>query len=618
MIFKFFENITKPFPAEEPEQPPQKFWSFIWHYAKPFRWLFLASIVVSASLAFLEVYLFETIGSLVDWMGATEPSSFLEAEGHRLITMAILIVVIWPLIAFFDEAVMLQGVMGNMAMQIRWRGHRYLLRQSAGFFADEFAGRLATKLMQTALGTRDTLTKLTNLLVYMIVYFGSAAILFAGADLRLVVPLLFWFVGYGLIMRFFLPRMRDISEAQSDARSDMTGKVVDAYSNIQTVKMFSSKQAEDNYAKSTMSNMLIPVYGQMRLATQLSLSLHIINSLLITGSIGVGIYLWTGSIVSIGAVAFVGAMALRIQGISHYFLWEIANLFENIGMVEDGRKTLAQANTVPDTGTQPLAIKQGNVSFNQVSFNYGKERTIIDTLSLTIKSGEKFGLVGRSGAGKSTLVNLLLRFYDVESGTIKIDDQDISTVTQDSLRQKIAVVSQDTSLLHRTIRENVAYGRPDASEEEIIQALKDAEAWDFVQNLEDNNEGRGLDARVGERGVKLSGGQRQRIAIARVILKDAPILILDEATSALDSEIEMAIQSQLDRLMKGKTVIAIAHRLSTIAALDRLVIMDEGRIIETGTHESLIAENGVYADLWARQSGGFLEGVRQLGPTAAE
>ena len=612
MLFRFFENVAKPFPAEEPGEPPRGFWAFIWHYAKPFRWLFVASIIASATLAFIEVYLFETIGSLVDWMSGSSSETFLESEGQRLIALGVLIIVIWPLISLIDETVMLQGIMGNMPMQIRWRGHRYLLRQSTGFFADEFAGRISTKLMQTALGTRDTLTKLTNLLVYMAVYFGSAALLFAGADWRLSLPLLLWFVGYGLIMWFFLPRMRDVSEAQSDARSNMTGKIVDAYSNIQTVKMFSSKRAEDDYAKATMKKMLTTVHLQMRLATLLSLSLHIINSLLIAGSIGVGIFLWTDNAVSVGAVAFVGAMVLRIQGISHYFLWEIANLFENIGMVEDGRKTLARANNVPDLSPNILKIEASGVSFDKVCFNYGKGQPVIDDFSLTIAAGEKVGLVGRSGAGKSTLVNLLLRFYDVRSGTITIDGQDITSVSQDSLRQNIAVVSQDTSLLHRTIRENVAYGRPEASDEEIVSALKDAEAWDFVIGLEDSKGGKGLDARVGERGVKLSGGQRQRIAIARVILKNAPILVLDEATSALDSEVEAAIQTQLDRLMKGKTVIAIAHRLSTIAALDQLIIMDEGKIVETGNHQDLAKAGGIYADLWARQSGGFLEGVQKI------
>ncbi len=586
--------------------PPEEFGAFIWHYAKPFRWLFISIIISSAALALLEVYLFESVGSLVDWMSATERDSFLETYGGRLIAIGVLIVVIWPLLALLDELVLLQGIMGNMPMQMRWRGHRYLLRQSAGFFADEFAGRLATKLMQTSLAVRETIVNITNLLVYMTIYFTAALYLFLKADWRLTLPLGFWIIAYVTAMWLFLPRLQKVSEAQADARSELTGRVVDAYANIQTVKMFSSGEAEDAYARDGMKKMLGTVYPQMRLSTQLSIALHLINSLLIASAAGLGIILWTQGAVTLGAVAIAGALSLRIQGFSHEFLWEIAVLFENIGVVDDGRKTLSRQVAVRDDGDAAFSVTEGAVSIENAAFEYGEGKPVIRDLSLDLDGGEKVGLVGRSGAGKSTLINLLLRFYDLDEGKILIDGQNIVDVRQDDLRAQIAVVSQDTSLLHRSIRDNVAYGRPSATEGEIVAALKDAEAWDFVDDLKDTNGNRGLDAMVGERGVKLSGGQRQRIAIARVMLKNAPILILDEATSALDSEAEAAIQSKLAQIMAGKTVIAIAHRLSTIAAMNKLYVVDNGRIVESGDHDSLVANGGIYADLWARQSGGFI------------
>ncbi|WOI54748.1 ABC transporter ATP-binding protein [Parvularcula sp. LCG005] len=606
-MFRLFESIVRPFFPEPPEQPPSQLGAFIWHYARPFRWLFLASIFVSMLIALVEVSAFSLVGSIVDWMSGTTPQSFWSEYGVQVGLICLLMAVIWPLLTLIDDLIIPNGIMGNMAMSIRWRGHRYLLRQSTSFYAEDFAGRIATKLMQTATGVRDVVVKACNLGVYIITYFLSSVVLFASHDWRLMLPLLIWVAVYVFLLMTFLPRLKKWSALQSDARSNLTGRVVDAYTNIQTVKMFASSDAEESYVKDGMQNMLGTVYPQMRVVTTMSFCLNLLNGNLIAGIIGVGAWLWTQDAISSGTLAFAATMALRMQGLSHYFLWEMANMFENLGAAEDGMGTLSRPHQIADVpGARPLLPQGGDVRFDKVTFHYGSARQIIPQLDLHIRPGEKVGLVGRSGAGKSTLVNLLLRLYDVEDGRITIDGQDIAGVTQESLRQSIAVVTQDTSLLHRSIRENIAYGRPSAAEADIIGAAKRAEAWDFIQTLEDRKGRTGLDAHVGERGVKLSGGQRQRIAIARVILKDAPILVLDEATSALDSEVESAIQSRLDDLMAGKTVVAIAHRLSTIAAMDRLIVLDQGQIVESGTHEALIAQNGLYASLWARQSGGFL------------
>nr|WP_281373739.1 ABC transporter ATP-binding protein [Parvularcula dongshanensis] len=580
---------------------------FVWHYVRPFRFLLLINILLAAAIGFVEVFAFDLVGRVVDWMGEAETAAaFWDAHGGHVLGIALMIGVLWPLLSLLDELVQLQGIMGNMPMMIRWRGHRYLLRQSTSFFASDFAGRLATKLMQTALGVRDTVVKLSNIMVYMAVYFGSALVLFAANDVRLSGPLVVWLIGYVVIMRIFLPRLRAVAEAQSEARSQLTGRIVDAYTNIATVKMFSSSEAEDAYARDGMGAMLRTVYPQMRLATALSLSLHVLNGFLIASTLSLGVWLWGRGDVTLGTVAFASTLSLRIQGLSHYFLWEVSNLFENIGMAQNGMETLARPLAVTDRTTDALEVPRGEVAYEGVRFAYGRGPAVIEDLSLTIAPGEKVGLIGRSGAGKSTLVSLLLRLYEPDEGSVRIDGQDVAAVTQDSLRRQIAVVSQDTSLLHRSIRENIAYGRPDATEADIIEAARKAEAWSFIAALRDDKGRQGLDALVGERGVKLSGGQRQRIALARVILKDAPILVLDEATSALDSEVEAAIQDRMDTITAGRTVLAIAHRLSTIAAMDRLVVMDAGRIVEMGTHAELLERGGLYASLWARQSGGFV------------
>jgi ATP-binding cassette subfamily B multidrug efflux pump len=495
----------------------------------------------------------------------------------------------------------------NFPLRMRWNFHRLMLGQSMAFYADEFAGRITTKVMQTALAVRETIFTTTEVIIGVGVYFLSFLALAGAFDARLMLPFLGWFALYLVASWYFVPRLGRIGKAQADARSMMIGRITDAYTNISTVKLFSHTQREAGFAQDAMQEFKTTGYRQMRLVSSFEIVNHALVMALILGSCGLSLYLWTLGQVGIGAVAAVTAMSLRISGMSHWVMWEMTSLFENIGTIQDGISTLTKSRQVVDRpDAQQLQVARGEVRFEGVDFGYGGARKVIDDFSVTVRPGEKIGLIGRSGAGKSTLVNLLLRFYDLDSGRILIDGQDIAQVTQDSLRRHIGMVTQDTSLLHRSVRDNIAYGRPGASEQEMLQAARRAEADGFIGSLSDLHGRKGYDAHVGERGVKLSGGQRQRIAIARVMLKDAPILLLDEATSALDSEVEAAIQESLDEVMQGKTVIAIAHRLSTIAAMDRLIVMDQGRIIEQGSHAELLAMNGVYARLWRHQSGGFL------------
>tara|TARA_B100000446_G_scaffold89364_1_gene84026 strand:+ start:1 stop:1527 length:1527 start_codon:yes stop_codon:yes gene_type:complete len=508
--------------------------------------------------------------------------------------------------------------MGNYPMRIRWLVHRYLLKQSMAFYQDEFAGRIATKLMQTALAVRECVIKLIDVLNYIAVYFIGTLVLVGMADWRLTLPMLAWLAGYILLMRHYIPVLGQVANVQADARSVMTGRIVDSYTNIQTVKLFSHAKRESDYAREGMNEFMVTVYKQMRLVTTLYTLLYILNALLLLGVAGTALWLWVQGTISVGAVAVAVGLVLRLWGMSQWIMWELSALFENIGTVQDGINSISRPQVVNDLpDAQPLQVSQGDIRFESVEFHYGKGGGVMDHLDLHIRPGEKIGLVGRSGAGKSTLVNLLLRFYDVEAGRILIDGQNIAEVQQDSLRAQIGMVTQDTSLLHRSVRDNILYGRPDADEQMMRNAARNAEADQFIAALEDAKGRFGFDAHVGERGVKLSGGQRQRIAIARVMLKDAPILILDEATSALDSDVEAAIQENLNRLMDGKTVIAIAHRLSTIAQMDRLVVLEHGNIIEQGSHAELIEQNGVYARLWARQSGGFIgEELEEAGQPA--
>jgi ATP-binding cassette subfamily B multidrug efflux pump len=607
-MFAFFEKLIDPFPAAAPAKPPETLRGFLWHYARPI-WPLLTFVAATGGLfAVLEVALFGILGRIIDWLAAADRANFWADHGLWLAGVGVLVLIVMPLIQLGHNMMTNQSIMGNFPMRVRWLAHRYVLRQSVGFFQDDFAGRVATKVMQTALAVRDCIALTTEVFVYVIVYFAGALVLFAQADWRLMAPLALWFAGYGVTLHYFIPRLRIIAKAQANARSLVTGRFVDSYTNIETIKLFAHADREEIYARDGMQPFLDNVHSQFRLVTRLNVTLEVLNGSLIVSAGLIGIWLWTGGAITAGAIAFAIGLILRLKGMSHWIMWEIAGLFENIGTVQDGLETIARDNSLTDRpDAQPLAVTSGVIQFEGVRFHYGRERGVIEEFSLAIAAGEKVGLVGPSGAGKSTLVNLLLRFYDVEGGRILIDGQDIAGVSQDSLRAAIGMVTQDTSLLHRSVRDNIRYGRPEAGEAEIAAAAAAARADAFIPDLADMRGRRGYDAHVGERGVKLSGGQRQRIAIARVILKDAPILILDEATSALDSEVEAAIQDSLARLMAGKTVIAIAHRLSTIAAMDRLVVMDEGRIVEAGTHAALLAANGLYARLWRRQSGGFLD-----------
>jgi len=517
-----------------------------------------------------------------------------------------------------DSVVMHQVLIGNFPMIARFQMHRYLLRHSMSFFANEFAGRIATKVMQTSLAVRETVMKILDVFVYVVTYFISMIVVVASADLRLVAPLLVWLAIYIGIVSYFVPRLRKISAQQADARSMMTGRVVDSYTNIGTVKLFSHAGREETYAREGMDGFLQSVYAQMRKVTLFHLLVYFNNCIALFAVASLSIWFWLDGAISVGAIAISLGLAMRISGMSQWIMWEVSALFENIGTVYDGMEMMTRPHDIVDgPEAQAITAPRGEIRYEKIRFHYGKAKGVIEDLSLEIKPGEKVGLVGRSGAGKTTLMNLLLRFYDLESGRISIDGQDISKVSQDSLRGLVGVVTQDTSLLHRSIRDNITYGRPEATEAEILQAVKRANAWEFVEGLVDMQGRTGLDAQVGERGVKLSGGQRQRIAIARVFLKNAPILILDEATSALDSEVEAAIQENLFALMEGKTVIAIAHRLSTLTEMDRLIVLDKGRIVETGTHSQLAAGHGIYADLWSRQSGGFLPNEADGGETDA-
>ncbi len=615
MITRFFdwlENFVDSFPTNRPEKPAGEPLAFAWHYTRPFLPLLIASIMFSTAIAFIEVYLFAFVGDIVDLLATADRATFWQDNATKLIIMGALVLVILPLLNFISESISHQGLRGSFAMRIRWMAHRYVLRQSMDFFHNDFAGRVATKVMQAALGVRDAVMKITEVVVYVAVYFLGAVILVASSDWRLMIPLFIWLAGYALCCWYFVPRLGKLSETQADMRSVVTGRVVDSYTNISTVKLFAHADREDIYAKEGMTWMLDAVNSSMRMSTFMTSALSMLSGILIFTMSAMSIWLWHADVITIGAIAFSIGLTLRLKAMSQWIIWEVAGLFEDIGVIHDSIETIARDRGVADVpNAKPLTVTKGEIIFDHVRFNYGKPtpehgREIVDNFSLRVTPGEKVGLVGRSGAGKSTLANLLLRFYDLEGGAIRIDGQDISQVAQESLRANIGVVTQDTSLLHRSVIDNVRYGMPDATHRDVEAAARKAHADEFIANLVDPKGRKGYEAHVGERGVKLSGGQRQRIAIARVLLKNAPILVLDEATSALDSEVEAAIQENLYTLMEGKTVIAVAHRLSTIAAMDRLIIMDQGRIVEEGTHKQLLKKNGLYANLWRRQSGGFL------------
>jgi len=606
-MFSFFEKLIDPFPKDEPATPPRTLLAFCLHYCRgAWLWLILMS-VLSALIAIVEVQLFRFLGNIVDLLSESDRSLFFTQQLPELGWMLAVVLLLFPALAVLQTLIVHQTLLGNLPMIIRWQSHRYLLRHSMRFFNNEFAGRIGTKVMQTSLAVRETVMKLLDILVYVGVYFVSILVLVASSDIRLILPLLVWLTGYLLTLRYFVPRLRAVAMQQADARSMMTGRVIDSYTNISTVKLFSHAGNEAGYAREGMNEFMQTVHRQMRLSSGFQICVDVGNILLLVIVTGYSVYLWSLDAINVGAIAVAVGVILRLHGMAHWIMWEMSALFENIGIVQDGMTTLSIEREVQDDEqAKVLEDVKGKIKFDRVSFNYGKDIAVLENLDLTVRAGEKIGLVGKSGAGKTTLVNVLLRLYDVQSGVIEIDDVNIARVTQDSLRANIGVVSQDTSLLHRSVYENIAYGKHQASTAEITRAAKRANAYDFIQDLEDIHGRKGFDAHVGERGVTLSGGQRQRIAIARVFLKDAPILVLDEATSALDSEVEAAIQENLMALMQNKTVIAIAHRLSTIVELDRLIVMEAGHIVGQGTHAELCNGQGVYARLWQRQSGGFL------------
>ncbi|NIF26919.1 ABC transporter ATP-binding protein [Pantoea sp. Tr-811] len=606
-MFRAFERWLDPFPPDEAPPPPMGLLRFLWACTRGARGYILALAVFSAGVSIYEAWLFAFLGQVVDLLGSWQAGAGVGEQERQVLWGIGLVLVASVVLVALRTLVQHQVLAINLPLRLRWDFHRLMLRQSLSFFSDEFSGRVTTKVMQTALAVREVLFTLIEIAPGIGVYFVAIIALAGGFALKLMLPFLAWIVLFGLALVYFVPRLGKVGQEQAHARSSMTGRVSDAYTNITTVKLFSHSRREAQFARAAMEDFKQTGFRQMRLVSQFEIVNQALVAALIMAAGGYALWLWHQGDVGTGAVAAITAMALRINGMSHWIMWQMTSLFENIGTVQDGMATLTQGPKVQDAADAGvLKTHGGAVTFDNVSFNYNGERQVLDGLSLHIRAGEKVGLVGRSGAGKSTLINLLLRFYDVDQGEIRIDGQNVAKVTQDSLRSAIGMVTQDTSLLHRSIRDNIAYGRPEATEAQIQRAAANAQADGFIRQLSDRQGHSGYDTLVGERGIKLSGGQRQRIAIARVMLKNAPILLLDEATSALDSEVEVAIQESLDNMMQGKTVIAIAHRLSTIAAMDRLIVMDEGRIIEQGTHSELLEKNGTYARLWQHQSGGFL------------
>ncbi len=609
-MLRWFESFINPYKHEKIEQPPERLVPFFWYFLRQAWGAFALLIVMGFAAGGVELALFAFLGQLVDLAKASaSPANFFYDHTSLLLSMAAVAAIVRPILFGLHAAVIHQVVVGNFTHLIRWQTHRYVLRQSLHYFHNDFAGRIANKIMQTGPALRGSVVQAVDALWFVMVYTIGAVVLFFQADPWLAVPLVIWLVIYIGALAYFVPRIKKQSTIMSESRSTLTGRIVDSYTNIITVKLFAHTHGEDEYAKEALDENTAEFHKMLRISTIYETTIMIVNGFLIVATCGLALWLWGQGSITLGAIAVAISLVIRINNMSGWIMWVMANIFESIGMVQEGMETISKPILVRDVSeAKHLAVPHGEVRFDGVTFHYGQKNGLMENLNLTINPGEKIGLIGRSGAGKSTLVNLLLRFHDLEGGRILIDGQDIAHMTQDSLRSQIGMVTQDTSLLHRSVRDNIRYGRPDATEAEVISAAKRAHAHGFIQGLVDLYGRRGYDAHVGERGVKLSGGQRQRVAIARVLLKNAPILVLDEATSALDSEVEAAIQEQLYNLMEGKTVIAIAHRLSTIAAMDRLIVMDRGRVIEDGTHDELLRKGGVYAQLWNRQSGGFITG----------
>jgi len=606
-MLRFFERLVDPYVSySETDTPPQKLWPFMMAYSQPFKRVFWCAGIMSVIVAVVEIWLISYMGRVVDILQG-DPALVWQTYGTEFLIVSLFILFIRPILQGIDVALLNNTILPNFGTLIRWRAHKHVLRQSVGWFENDFAGRIANRIMQTPPAAGEAVFQVFDAITFSLAYVLGSAILLANADPRLALPLVIWLSLYAMLVVWTVKRVGPASQASSDARSTVTGRVVDAYTNIHSVKMFSHGPQEMDYAKDAIENARTTFQTEMRIFTIMDVTLVMLNGLLIIGVVGGAIWLWSVGEASVGIVAATTALVLRLNAMTAWIMWALTSFFRQLGVVKEGMETIAQPITLVDqVDAQPLKFEEGRIEIDQLTHHYGRQTGGLDTVSLQIEPGQKIGLIGRSGAGKSTLVKLLLRFYDADRGRILIDDQDIAKVTQDSLRAQIGMVQQDSSLLHRSVRDNIRYGRPDATEEEVIAAAKQAEAHEFILDLADAEGREGYDAQVGERGVKLSGGQRQRITLARVMLKDAPILLLDEATSALDSEVEAAIQATLYGMMAGKTVIAIAHRLSTIAQMDRILVLDQGRIVEDGTHDALLSKGGLYADFWARQSGGFL------------
>lgn len=606
-MLRFFERLVDPYiDYSETDTPPQKLWPFMMNYSQPFKRVFWVTGIMSIVVAVVEIWLIAYMGRVVDILQG-DPALVWQTYGREFIYVALFILFVRPALQFIDVALLNNTILPNFGTLIRWRAHKHVLRQSVGWFENDFAGRIANRIMQTPPAAGEAVFQVFDAITFSLAYVIGSAFLLANADLRLAVPLIIWLGLYFCLVVWTVKRVGPASQASSDARSTVTGRVVDAYTNIHSVKMFSHGPQELDYAKDAIENARTTFQAEMRIFTVMDFVLVMLNGVLIIGVVGGSVWLWTQGEASVGVVAATTALVLRLNAMTAWIMWALTSFFRQLGVVKEGMETIAQPiDLVDGAGAKALEFREGLIEAEALTHHYGRQTGGLDSLSLRIEPGQKIGLIGRSGAGKSTLVKLLLRFYDADGGRILIDGQDISEVTQDSLRSQIGMVQQDSSLLHRSVRDNIRYGRPDATDEEVIAAAKKAEAHEFILGLADAEGREGYDAQVGERGVKLSGGQRQRITLARVILKDAPILLLDEATSALDSEVEAAIQETLYKMMAGKSVIAIAHRLSTIAQMDRILVLDHGKIVEDGSHDALLAQGGLYADFWARQSGGFL------------